>query len=151
MLSNNILGSAPNHPFWKLLTDSLISYNYNYIFPYMTISYASGQWFLTEVWERYHQLVRQGSAREGELLRVMMDDRLGRKEKWVFFTQERGGTWKNWDNAFFLWVGDHLALETCLGIVLIGGVWWVVLRLVSRDKRSGSGAVYGVVKSEEAV
>ncbi len=53
-LSNNILGSVPATAFWRLLTDSLIRYNYNYLFPYITISYASGQWFETAIWQTYH-------------------------------------------------------------------------------------------------
>jgi hypothetical protein len=49
-LSNNILGSVPEHPFWVLITESLMKYDWNYVFPYITISYASGQWFETAVW-----------------------------------------------------------------------------------------------------
>jgi mannosyltransferase OCH1-like enzyme len=49
-LSNNILGSVPEHPFWVLITESLRSYDWNYVFPYITISYASGQWFETAIW-----------------------------------------------------------------------------------------------------
>jgi inositol phosphorylceramide mannosyltransferase catalytic subunit len=123
-LSNNILGSQPNHPFWKLLTDSLITYDYNYLFPYVTISYASGQWFETAIWQEYHS----SATPENHLYRIMMDDRPG-TDPWIFFTQARGGTWKNWDNAMFLWVGDHLVL---LALVIVGGpslLCWACLPL----------------------
>jgi mannosyltransferase OCH1-like enzyme len=56
-LSNNVLAARPNHPFWNLLTQSLMPYNWNWFFPYVTISYASGQWFVTSVWEEYHALL----------------------------------------------------------------------------------------------
>lgn len=108
-LSNNILGAEPNHPFWKLLTDSLIPYDYNYFFPYITISYASGQWFETAAWEAYHWgLKREGERKGGELVRIMMDDRPG-TEPWVFFSQERGGSWVNvsislFTSFFFFWI-----------------------------------------------
>jgi hypothetical protein len=53
----------------------------------------------------------------------MMDDRPG-TDPWVFFTQEQGGSWVNWDNALFLWIGDHLVLEGVVMLVVIGGFWW---------------------------
>lgn len=67
-----------------------------------------------------------GVRLEEKILRLWMDDRVKDVEgggKWVFFTQERGGTWVNWDNRFFLWVGEHLILlgvgVVCL--VLVAG------------------------------
>ncbi|MCJ1439458.1 hypothetical protein MMC27_008852 [Xylographa pallens] len=125
-LSNNILASIPNHPFWILLTNSLIPYNYNYLFPYVTISYASGQWFETAVWQAYHKTAA-GSSPENRLHRIMMDDRPG-VEPWIFFTQERGGTWVNWDNYLFLWIGDHLLLLGVGLCITVAFVWWAGMR-----------------------
>ncbi len=130
-LSNNILASRPNHPFWKLMTDSLIRYNWNYIFPYVTISFASGQWYHTAIWEQYHAaLPRLGNvdpAQENRLYRIIMDDRPG-TEPWIYFTHERGGTWVNWDNAFWLWIGEHLILLGLAIFSLICLVLWIVIR-----------------------
>ncbi|KAL2017365.1 hypothetical protein VTK56DRAFT_2288 [Thermocarpiscus australiensis] len=120
-LSNNILAARPNHPFWNRLTLSLIPYNWNWIFPYVTISYASGQWFETAVWEEYHALLPKPSEtpeHEHRLYRLMMDDR-PTADAWVFFTQARGGTWVNWDNRMFLLIGDHLFL---FFTTLFGGI-----------------------------
>lgn len=126
-LSNNILGAAPNHPYYKFLTDSLIEFDNNYIFPYVTISYASGQWFETAVWEKYHT----GRAVMGNDVgyRVMMDDRPG-TEPWIFFTQERGGSWVNWGNVFWLWIGDHVVFLGAVVVVLILMVGWSLTRVV---------------------
>jgi inositol phosphorylceramide mannosyltransferase catalytic subunit len=160
------MAAEPQHPFWILLTDSLIPYNWNYFFPYMTISYASGQWFETAIWETYHAMLqkprsrggvgrKQGGAqgrngggeqqdaqegqgeqgepenRERRLHRIMMDDRPG-TDPWIYFTQKRGGTWKNWDNAMFLWIGDHLILLG-LGICsLVGATVWGIRSCVRR-------------------
>jgi len=112
------------------LTDSLIPYNYNYIFPYITISYASGQWFETSIWQKYHQAlpkVNKEIGHDERLVRIMMDDRPG-TEPWIYFTQERGGSWINWDNLMFLWIGDHLGLLTLLVGVMVGGTAWAVKR-----------------------
>jgi inositol phosphorylceramide mannosyltransferase catalytic subunit len=170
-LSNNILASAPQHPFWILLTDSLIPYNWNYFFPYVTISYASGQWFETAIWEAYHAMLQKPRLRgskdhkefqghlqsgaadggdggeggqgeeqeeEGRLYRIMMDDRPG-TDPWIYFTHQGGGTWVNWDNALFLWIGDHLILIGVGVCVLLGAVWWGVRTCVRRKsvKRDG--------------
>ncbi|KAK5654779.1 hypothetical protein OQA88_6815 [Cercophora sp. LCS_1] len=133
-LSNNVLASSPHHPFWTRLTQSLIPWDYNWVFPYVTISYASGQWFETAIWEEYHSLLpkpEENPQLEHRLHRLMMDDRDG-ADPWVFFTQERGGTWVNWDNRLFLIIGDHLFL---FFLVLAGAVScaaWVGLRIRRR-------------------
>ncbi|KAG4428941.1 hypothetical protein IFR05_015574 [Cadophora sp. M221] len=145
-LSNNILGSTPGHLFYKLLTKSLITYNYNYIFPYITISYASGQWFETSIWEKYHALLpKTGVSDVLKGYRVMMDDRPG-SDPWIFFTQERGGSWVNWDNRFWLWVGDHLVFLGGLGLVCFGGITYRCLKSVRRrrgDARKGNRGFFG--------
>jgi hypothetical protein len=159
-LSNNIIASTPQHPFWILLTDSLIPYNWNYFFPYVTISYASGQWFETAIWETYHAMIQKprwrGGARPGQgqaggakaeeqeqeedelkpLHRIIIDDRPG-TEPWIFFTHRRGGTWTNWDNAFFLWIGDHLILLGTSVIALVGVTFWGVRACVRRGRGKG--------------
>ncbi|KAK0720092.1 glycosyltransferase family 32 protein [Lasiosphaeris hirsuta] len=133
-LSNNILASRPNHPFWNRLTLSLIPYNYDWFFPYVTISYASGQWFETAIWEQYHSLlppVEDNPDIEHRLYRLMMDDRPGADE-WVFFTQERGGTWVNWDNYMFLMIGDHLVVFALIVLGSISFAIWLGTRLTRR-------------------
>lgn len=53
---------------------------------------------------------------ESRVYQVLMDDRPGSPPS-IFFSQERGGTWVNWDNRLFLFIGDHLiltAVTACL-------------------------------------
>lgn len=137
-LSNNVLASRPNHPFWTLLTQSLIPYNYHYFFPYATISYASGQWFETAIWEKYHAMLpapEENPSIEHRVYRLMMDDREG-ADKWLYFTQERGGSWNHWDNYLFMMIGDHLIIFLLLIFSLIGATGWFALRII-RKKRDG--------------
>ncbi|KAK2601633.1 hypothetical protein QQS21_004783 [Conoideocrella luteorostrata] len=137
-LSNNILGAQPNHPFWNLVTESLIPYSWKYPLPYLTISFATGQWFLTELWERYHAELADGQP---PLTRIMMDGRPG-SAPWTFFTATEGGSWSNWDNYVFGWIGTHL-VEFVLGIVvfilalagLLFGFWKFVRFCLVRRKR----------------
>ncbi|KAK3997538.1 nucleotide-diphospho-sugar transferase [Cladorrhinum sp. PSN332] len=137
-LSNNIIAAKPNHPFWAHITMSLMPYDWNYFFPYITISLASGQWFETAVWEKYHSLLPAPSDNpevEHRLYRLIMDDR-PEADDWLFFTQERGGTWINWDNRMFLALGEHLFLffSTLFGGLAL--IFWCGTRCV-RKYRSG--------------
>lgn len=128
------------------LTQKLVRYNRDYGFPYVTISWASGQWFESAVWEAYHDLLGPApseiggvAAGEGDdggrLYRIMMDDRAGADE-WVFFTQERGGSWINWDNRLFLWIGDHLGGVFVMGLGGAGILAWVGGRLWRKGSTS---------------
>ncbi|CAG8962161.1 hypothetical protein HYFRA_00005208 [Hymenoscyphus fraxineus] len=134
-LPNNIMGATPSHPFFTLLTNSLPSYSYNYVFPYMTVAYASGQWFLTAIWEQYHGMVsiaaslNEEEGGEWEVLGVKSDMRLhrvmmeeGKEDEWALFSKGRGGSWVRWDNRVFGWVEDHVIL-----VPLILGAWVVAL------------------------
>ncbi|OAQ66807.2 mannosyl phosphorylinositol ceramide synthase protein [Pochonia chlamydosporia 170] len=115
-LSNNILGAKPNHPFWVFVTESLLRPSWNYHLPYFTISFETGQWFLTDVWRRYHGGL---SNTEPVLDRVMMGSRPG-SAPWIFFMRA-GGSWWSLDSAWFLWIGAHL-FAFSFGVVVFLGV-----------------------------
>lgn len=140
-LSNNVLAGSPNHPFWVMLTESIVEYSWTYPLPYLTVSYATGQWFLTAMWEKHH---RELAAGEPGLTRVMMDGRPGAAE-WVFFSHGRGGTWEGWDNAAFMWVGDHLALTFLLVVasaaVVVVAAASGIAALAMRQRRGWKGHV----------
>ena len=132
-LSNNILGARPNHPYWVLMTDSLIPWGYTYPFPYFTVSYSSGQWFETAIWEQYHKALyanvrktkgtkhpEQEVPEEDKLYRIMMSMDPG-AAAWVFFNQGRGGSWDNWDNHLFGSIGQWFAwIRVNIGWILLG-------------------------------
>ncbi|OQE23007.1 hypothetical protein PENSTE_c009G05241 [Penicillium steckii] len=134
-LSNNIIGGQAGHPFFSLLTDSLAHWQVNYVLPYLTIMHASGQWYFTAIWERYHSLLsRQPSTLYGTsehelapLHHILMDMRPG-SDPWVFFTQVDGNSWANWDNRVFSFIGDHIVSTVVFltsSAFLIG---WVFMR-----------------------
>jgi hypothetical protein len=112
----------------------------------VTVSYASGQWFETAIWEQYHALLPDAEktpGQENRLYRLMMDDRLEIADKWVFFTQARGGTWVNWDNRMFLWIGDHVALVIIGVLSLVALATWCCVRMARRRKRTKGYARLG--------
>ncbi|EQK99660.1 hypothetical protein OCS_04630 [Ophiocordyceps sinensis CO18] len=140
-LSNNIMGAEPEHPFWILVTDSLVSWAGDFGLPYLPISYATGQWFETEMWQIYHA---QKPRRSPDLVRVMMDAR-PTGAPWVFFTAGRGGTWDNWDNRVLGWVGNHLlgaSLYGFAGLGAVAAVAYAVGQALRRRRWSGRGCPY---------
>lgn len=120
-----------------MIINALPAYNSDFLFPYVTISYASGQWFVTDNWQKYHALLPkadENALRENRLYRLVFDHR--DTTSFSFFTQGRGETWKNWDNVMFLWLGDHygLLISCC---VAVGLVLWLARRSLSRRYLKG--------------
>jgi hypothetical protein len=144
-LSNNILGARPHHPFYSRLTQALLPYNWRWPLPYITIMYASGQWFETAIWQEYHALLPKPDAAgsspppyEHRLYRIMMDGRPG-ADPWVFFSHQEGGggTWNNWDNAMLGAIGDHVLLFLAVLFGVIGLAGWLGFRCVRRLRTRG--------------
>ncbi|KJZ71738.1 hypothetical protein HIM_08880 [Hirsutella minnesotensis 3608] len=138
-LSNNILGAEPEHPFWKLMTESIMPWADDFVLPYITISYATGQWYETEMWQIYHATKPKDAP---DLLRVMMDSR-PTGAPWIFFTAGRGGSWDNWDNQILGWIGNHLfeaLLYVLAGAGAIGTVAYMALQAFRR-RRGQTGGV----------
>jgi inositol phosphorylceramide mannosyltransferase catalytic subunit len=71
-------------------------------------------------------------SEEDKIYRVMMDMGEG-GARWVFFTQGRGGSWDNWDNHFFSYIGNVMVpwivrnvwWFPVVGAVLVGGLVWL--------------------------
>ncbi|PHH93326.1 hypothetical protein CDD83_7111 [Cordyceps sp. RAO-2017] len=137
-LSNNILGAEPEHPFWILMTDSIKAWAGDFVLPYITISYATGQWYETDMWQIYHA---SKPASDPDLLRVMMDMR-PTGAPWVFFTAGRGGTWDNWDNQVLGWFGNHLFEAALYAFAALGLAFALAFALgrTLRRRRSRRGA-----------
>ena len=122
-LTNHVMGTSKNGPYFKLLIHRLKAYNYNWVLPYMTIMNSAGPHFVSLVWIEYLGM----SPRQEEVRILMQDDYAG--NDWSFFTKEQGGTWNHWDTRAFKWVGDHIALFSALCFLAIclstACVWWI--------------------------
>lgn len=136
----------PQHPFYQLLTDSLIPYSWSYIFPYLTISYATGQWFETAIWEKYHERLLFTQTEDiyaMPLHRVMMDLRPG-AARWVYFFQGEGETWHTWDIHVFGRLGSSLVYfvtvvipTTAYRLAIVWLIVWAYRRLRTQGKQRG--------------
>ncbi|KAH8658072.1 putative mannosyl phosphorylinositol ceramide synthase CSH1 [Xylariales sp. PMI_506] len=142
-LSNNVLGALPGHPFWLMMTDNLIPWNWNWFLPYVVVQFQSGQWYLTAMWDRYHSRLRpDGTVRGYEqtgnkwapLYRIMMDDRPG-SDRWIFFTQTVGGTWLSWDFPLIIKAFNYWKFMVLGVVVILGGTY-----LLRRRRRRAAKA-----------
>jgi mannosyltransferase OCH1-like enzyme len=69
-ISNDAMGSVPQHPFFLRVIESLQLYNRNWRVPYITVMYGTGPLFLSVIWKEY---IRWGTTEEGRV-RVLMPD-----------------------------------------------------------------------------
>ncbi|KAG8422311.1 hypothetical protein J3459_010465 [Metarhizium acridum] len=130
-LSNNALGSLPNHPFWKYVTESLLQYSRNYPLPYLAASFAPGKWFLIDAWQRYHAGL---SKEDDRLTRVMMDSRPG-SAPWIFFTYAEGGSQSNKNHGLFLPRVSNLFTFMCCSVAVLAAAAVVVIAVGPGDWR----------------
>jgi inositol phosphorylceramide mannosyltransferase catalytic subunit len=160
-LMNNILGAAPNHAFWELMTSQLQRYDIWYVFPFVSVMWGAGQWFETQIWEYYHRVIlpaRRGSGwkmseegewqreGDGQLFRLMRDTRPGAPPP-LFFTQGRGRSWDDWDKIYLEWIGDHIVLVLFGGFALGFGAIALLVRYCCLRRRVRKGQEYALLAS----
>ncbi|KAI9842092.1 MAG: hypothetical protein M1838_003276, partial [Thelocarpon superellum] len=97
-ISNDVMGSVAQHPFFLRVIESLQSYNHRWALPYITVMYSTGPLFLSVIWKEYMQTVRD----EGARVRILMPDE-SNKHAWSFFIQHRGSSWHGDDARYIFW------------------------------------------------
>ncbi|KAI1920941.1 CSG1/SUR1-like protein [Ophidiomyces ophidiicola] len=128
-ISNDIMGSVPQHPFFRRVIDSLQDYNRHWVLPYITVMYSTGPLFLSVLWKQY----MAGRPSGADRVRVIMADEYNR-HSWSFFTHHPGSSWHGKDARLIFWMGSHWMLLTIVGFLLAGIVgtfmWWAYRRLL---------------------
>lgn len=89
-LTQHVMAAVPRHPYFRMLIESLDSYNYNWLLPYLTIMNSAGPHFVSMVWSTYL------SETERPDVRILAQEEYAGND-WSFFTKEAGGTWHHWD------------------------------------------------------
>ena len=173
-ISNDAMGSIPHHPFFTLVIESLIPYNRNWKFPYITVMYSTGPLFLSVIWQEYKKGRGRNMAEVGAQVgnvvgggagvakglgrwdgsdagrvRVLMGDEYNQKP-WAFFKWHGGSSWHGKDARLIFWMGRHWRLLTATGFLLAGFVgllmWWIYGRVLLLGERRRKG---GSVTSAE--
>ena len=98
-ISNDAMGSVPQHPFFLRVIELLQPYDHHWPLPYITVMYSTGPLFLSVVWKEYIQDYPSEMSR----VRVLMQEEY-KKYPWSFFTQHTGNSWHGNDARFIFWV-----------------------------------------------
>ncbi|KAG4034215.1 hypothetical protein MFRU_003g01880 [Monilinia fructicola] len=122
-ISNDAMGSVPQHPFFLRVIESLQSYNRNWGMPYITVMYSTGPLFLSVLWIEYMRTVTDEAGR----VRNLMPDEYS-KHSWSFFNVVKGNSWHGKDAQTIFWMGKHWMFLTVAGFAIagvVGGCLWL--------------------------
>lgn len=137
-ISNDAMGSVPQHPFFLRVIESLQSYNRNWGMSYITVMYSTGPLFLSVVWKEYIRTTRFAS----DHVRILMPDDYS-KHEWSFFNIAKGSSWHGKDAETIFWMGRHWLLLTVVGFAIAGVVggclWWAWTTWIMTRGRTHSG------------
>jgi len=122
-ISNDILFSTPQHPFFTLVIERLEDYSRNLLVPYLTVMYTTGPLFLSAIWIEYLRGKDKG-GRTLDRLHVLIQGPV-KGDNYGFWKNIRGGSWHKQDMYVMLWMGDHLIISTLLGFAI--GICVVIL------------------------
>jgi inositol phosphorylceramide mannosyltransferase catalytic subunit len=134
-ISNDALGSIPNHPFFKHVVNSLDKYDRDWLVPYITIMYTTGPLFLSVMWKEYLDQAHS----QNESIHNLMSDEQHFGNSYGFFNSTDGGSWHGKDVEVILWMGRHWLALTVMGFTMgfcVIGVLWLLVRKLG-DRRGG--------------
>ncbi|CCK68068.1 mannosylinositol phosphorylceramide synthase catalytic subunit CSH1 KNAG_0A03890 [Huiozyma naganishii CBS 8797] len=103
-ISNDVMGSVPNHPFILKLTKSLKHYDKNWYLPYLSILGSTGPIFVSVVWKQYK---RWTTITENNAVRILQPEDY-KKHPHSFFSIARGSSWHLSDANFNEVSGNHI-------------------------------------------
>ncbi len=108
-ISNDAMGAAPGHPFFKRVMDELKSYDRSWILPYITVMGSTGPLFLSVMWRHY----TTDGLNEGDgVIRILFPEEY-QGTKWAFFTHHLGNSWHGQDVQLIFWVSRPCRFIYC--------------------------------------
>lgn len=111
-ISNDVMGSIPQHPFFLKVIVQLEKFNINWLVPYITIMYSTGPLFLSQIWKQY---IRWGEPLE---IKILMPNDY-KKGPNAFFKISPGSSWHKNDASLMFMMLNHLPLTIVLGFLLV--------------------------------
>ncbi|GME93652.1 hypothetical protein B5S28_g2140 [[Candida] boidinii] len=112
-ISNDVMGSVPQHPFFKKTIASLKKYDRNWLAPYITIMYSTGPLFLSVVWKQYK---RWGLPESGKVRILMPQEYKSGNDP--FFTIAKGSSWHQGDAKFLFILSNHIPMAIVGGFLI---------------------------------
>ncbi|KAJ5770680.1 uncharacterized protein N7511_002731 [Penicillium nucicola] len=126
-ISNDAMGSIPQHPFFLHVIKTLQQYERHWLLPYITIMYSTGPLFLSVIWKEY----MQDHPSESNRVRVLMQGDY-MKNSWSFFLHHTGNSWHGNDAHLIFWMGRHWMFLTFCGLLLVTVVGFCCIWTYSR-------------------
>lgn len=114
-ISNDVMGSVPQHPFFLKVLDSLKLYKKNWFVPYVTIMYSTGPLFLSVIWKQYK---RWGVPEAGKVRILLPEDY--KTHKYSFFAIAPGSSWHLDDAKFVKSLANHIGMAVFGGFCIAG-------------------------------
>lgn len=113
-VSNDLLGSAPRHPFFEKLIESLQGHYRNWGFPYVTVMYSTGPLFVSMIFQNFKNYLLP----EGQRVRVLYPSSTGNDISRLLYRVE-GSSWHRGDAKYFLFIKDHPIFSGVLIVSLV--------------------------------
>ena len=117
-ITNNFLAGKPNHPYFKLLTQSLLTANVQRWSPHLTIMLSSGPLFVYQTYLHY------GCKEQFHILSVA--------EHKSCFHHEQAATWHGWDGPLVTFLDRHQKALLPLAFVVIAITAFLLIYCVFR-------------------
>lgn len=122
-ISNDAMGSRPQHPFFLRVIDELPKYDRGWLLPYITVMGSTGPLFLSVIWRHYNGGITGRVEMEDEdRVRVLFPDEY-KGHSWSFFRVVVGNSWHRGDVKVILWVCVEQLRFQFNGIVLMIDRW----------------------------
>ncbi|KPI41573.1 Mannosyl phosphorylinositol ceramide synthase CSH1 [Cyphellophora attinorum] len=138
-ISNDVMGSVPNHPFFVRVTESLQGADRSWILPYITIMASTGPLFLSVIWKKWLNehagLAPDGGEWEGRVRVLMPNEYSTEKAERAWFNTFKGDSWHEGDAKFIFWLGKNWILVTAIGFAI--GIFIAVMIWVMLNRRGG--------------
>ncbi|KAK9453399.1 nucleotide-diphospho-sugar transferase [Dipodascopsis uninucleata] len=123
-ISNSVMGSTPNHPFFMKVLLELKNYNMNWRVPYITVMYATGPLFLSVVWKQ-HKRWATNEAEQVWILQPPTPDA-------AYFNDLHGSSWHEEDAQLIMFLGLHWMFFTVVGFFLAAVVGLTIYLVFKR-------------------
>ncbi|KAK9470700.1 nucleotide-diphospho-sugar transferase [Dipodascopsis tothii] len=131
-ISNSVMGSTRNHPFFLRVLLELKKYTIDWQVPYITVMYATGPLFLSVVWKQY----KHWATNHAEQVWILMPN--DAENDSTFFFDLHGSSWHEDDAKWIMYLGVHWLFFTIIGFVVaavIGLSAYLILKRSGRNKQ----------------
>ncbi|KZO98031.1 glycosyltransferase family 32 protein [Calocera viscosa TUFC12733] len=145
-MSNDLMLTAPHHPFFRRAIDSLQSFDHNWIMNYPTVMFSTGPMFISAIYGLYTSATGYPRTPEDEV-RVLPKSLYGKNAKpgeapHAFFAHYYGSSWHSDDAGLVLFLGSYgtLIMYLALFILVAGAARLLYLKLRAKHRRSSTSS-----------